>query len=89
MRPSGSLDFHDPWGNHAQVVDYRDIQFTKTPGVLHAMSLDGLGRLQSIRHRFRPGLTLYTRSGGQASRVNHDHARSVESPWIQCASAQL
>src|ERR1700733_9190486 len=28
---SGSLDFHDPWGNHIQVVDYGDVQFTKTP----------------------------------------------------------
>jgi catechol 2,3-dioxygenase-like lactoylglutathione lyase family enzyme len=36
------LDFRDPWGNHIQVVDYRDIQFTKAPGVLQAMELDGL-----------------------------------------------
>jgi catechol 2,3-dioxygenase-like lactoylglutathione lyase family enzyme len=36
------LDFRDPWGNHIQVVDYRDIQFTKAPGVLQAMGLDGL-----------------------------------------------
>src|ERR1700739_1175814 len=44
VRPAGSLDFTDPWGNHIQVVDYRDIQFTKTPAVLRAMSLDGLGQ---------------------------------------------
>jgi catechol 2,3-dioxygenase-like lactoylglutathione lyase family enzyme len=36
------LDFHDPWGNQIQVVDYRDIQFTKTDEVLEAMGLDGL-----------------------------------------------
>ena len=36
------LDFRDPWGNNIQVVDYRDIQFTKAPGVLQAMGLDGL-----------------------------------------------
>ena len=36
------LDFHDPWGNLIQVVDYRDIQFTKTDEVLGAMGLDGL-----------------------------------------------
>jgi predicted enzyme related to lactoylglutathione lyase len=35
-------DFLDPWGNHWQVVDYRDIQFTKTPRVLAGMGLDGL-----------------------------------------------
>jgi catechol 2,3-dioxygenase-like lactoylglutathione lyase family enzyme len=39
---SGSLDFRDPWGNHVQVVDYRDIQFTKTPSVLRAMGLPSL-----------------------------------------------
>jgi catechol 2,3-dioxygenase-like lactoylglutathione lyase family enzyme len=31
--------FHDPWGNHVQVVDYRDIQFTKTDRVLRSMGL--------------------------------------------------
>ena len=36
------LDFHDPWGNLIQIVDYRDIQFMKTPEVLRAMGLDGL-----------------------------------------------
>ncbi|HSC73590.1 MAG TPA: VOC family protein [Gaiellaceae bacterium] len=36
------LDFHDPWGNFIQIVDYRDIQFTKTPEVLRAQGLDGL-----------------------------------------------
>jgi catechol 2,3-dioxygenase-like lactoylglutathione lyase family enzyme len=36
------LDFRDPWGNFIQVVDYRDIQFTKTPEVLRAQGLDGL-----------------------------------------------
>jgi lactoylglutathione lyase len=36
------LDFHDPWGNQIQVVDYRDIQFTKTAEVLQAQGLDGL-----------------------------------------------
>jgi catechol 2,3-dioxygenase-like lactoylglutathione lyase family enzyme len=36
------LDFHDPWGNLIQVVDYRDVQFSKTPEVLQSMGLDGL-----------------------------------------------
>ena len=55
MRPSGSLDFHDPWGNHVQVVDYRDIQFSKPPAVLRAMGLDDLDKreaaLREIRER--------------------------------------
>lgn len=42
MRMVGSHDFLDPWGNHWQVVDYRDIQFAKTDRVLQGMGLDGL-----------------------------------------------
>ena len=38
-RMVGSHDFLDPWGNHWQVVDYRDIQFTKTPRILEGMGL--------------------------------------------------
>lgn len=33
------LDFYDPWGNQIQVVDYREVQFTKTPAVLRGMGL--------------------------------------------------
>ncbi len=53
VQSSGSLDFDDPWGNHVQVVDYRDIQFTKTPEVLHAMSLDGLGKTEAAQREIR------------------------------------
>ena len=35
----GDNDFRDPWGNHWQVVDYRDVQFTKTPRILEGMGL--------------------------------------------------
>ncbi len=38
----GGHDFLDPWGNHWQVVDYRDVQFTKTPRVLEGMGLADL-----------------------------------------------
>jgi hypothetical protein len=38
----GDHDVLDPWGNHWQVVDYRDIQFTKAPRVLEGMGLAGL-----------------------------------------------
>src|SRR4051794_14001168 len=34
-----NCSFRDPWGNHVQVVDYREIQFTKAPELLHAMGL--------------------------------------------------
>jgi lactoylglutathione lyase len=53
VRPTGSLDFIDPWGNHIQVVDYRDIQFTKTPAVLRAMGLDGLGKTEAAQREIR------------------------------------
>ena len=53
VRPSGSLDFRDPWGNHVQVVDYRDIQFTKTPAVLGAMNLNGLGKTDAAQREIR------------------------------------
>jgi lactoylglutathione lyase len=45
--PGRGLDFIDPWGNRIQVVEYRDIQFTKAPEVLEAMAL---GRLQKSEH---------------------------------------
>ena len=47
------LDFRDPWGNLIQVVDYRDIQFTKTDNVLRAMDLDGLEKSESAREELR------------------------------------
>ena len=40
--PGGGLDFRDPWGNHVQVVEYGDIQFTKAPPVLAGMGLTSL-----------------------------------------------
>jgi len=42
-----SLDFHDPWGNSIQIVDYRDVQFTKTDEILRGMGLDGLEKSES------------------------------------------
>ena len=47
--PGRGLDFIDPWGNHIQVVEYQDIQFTKAPEVLHAMGLDHLGKSEAAR----------------------------------------
>jgi lactoylglutathione lyase len=36
------VNFRDPWGNNVQVVDYRDIQFTKAPNVLRGMGLEDI-----------------------------------------------
>jgi catechol 2,3-dioxygenase-like lactoylglutathione lyase family enzyme len=49
VQPSGSLDFRDPWGNKVQVVDYRDIQFTKAPDVLRGMGLGALDKSDPAR----------------------------------------
>jgi lactoylglutathione lyase len=35
-----NCSFRDPWGNHVQVVDYREIQFTKAPEILSGMGLE-------------------------------------------------
>jgi catechol 2,3-dioxygenase-like lactoylglutathione lyase family enzyme len=50
---AGSLDFRDPWGNHVQVVDYRDIQFTKTPSVLRGMKLETLSKSEQALSELR------------------------------------
>jgi catechol 2,3-dioxygenase-like lactoylglutathione lyase family enzyme len=47
------LDFRDPWGNRIQVVDYADIQFSKTPGVLDGMGLSGLAKSQAALAELR------------------------------------
>jgi catechol-2,3-dioxygenase len=39
MLEGSFLDFLDPWGNRVQVVEYRDLQFTKTDAVLKFMGL--------------------------------------------------
>jgi catechol 2,3-dioxygenase-like lactoylglutathione lyase family enzyme len=38
--PGRGLDFRDPWGNHVQVVEYGEIQFSKTPEVMRGMGLE-------------------------------------------------
>ena len=47
------LDFHDPWGNSIQIVDYRDVQFTKTDDILRGMGLDGLEKSDSALGELR------------------------------------
>ena len=53
VQTSGSLDFLDPWGNHVQVVDYRDIQFTKAPEVFQAMGIEELPKTDAAREELR------------------------------------
>jgi lactoylglutathione lyase len=46
---AGSLRVSDPSGNQLEIVDYREVQFTKAHGVLRAMGLDGLQKSDSAR----------------------------------------
>jgi catechol 2,3-dioxygenase-like lactoylglutathione lyase family enzyme len=53
IQPGRGLDFVDPWGNQVQVVDYREIQFTKAPEVLRGMRLDGLEKSDKALEELR------------------------------------
>ncbi len=46
-RMIGGHDFLDPWGNRWQVVDYRAVQFTKSPRVLEGMGLEDLEKSET------------------------------------------
>jgi catechol 2,3-dioxygenase-like lactoylglutathione lyase family enzyme len=51
------LDFRDPWGNHVQVVEYSDIQFTKAPEILRGMGLEDLEKSpEALRELREKGL---------------------------------
>ena len=49
----GALRVRDPSGNQLEIVDYRDVQFSKTEGVLRAMGLDGLRKHDSALAELR------------------------------------
>jgi lactoylglutathione lyase len=51
--PTRGLDFRDPWGNHIQVVQYDQIQFTKAPAVLAGMGLGTLKKTSAARAELR------------------------------------
>jgi lactoylglutathione lyase len=53
VQPSGSVDFRDPWGNHVQVVQYDEIQFSKSENVLRGMGLDGLEKSEQALEELR------------------------------------
>jgi lactoylglutathione lyase len=50
--PGPRLDFHDSSGNRVQVVQYDEIQFTKTPRVLAGMGLE-LGKSERALDELR------------------------------------
>ena len=50
---SPGLDFLDPWGNRFQVVEYKDIQFTKEEEILTGMNLEELQKTEDARSQLR------------------------------------
>ena len=51
IEPHGGrgLQFTDPWGNRFEIVEYANVQFSKAPGVLRGMGLDGLEKSDAAR----------------------------------------
>jgi lactoylglutathione lyase len=49
VAPSGRLRVRDPSGNMIEIVDYRDVQFSKSDAVLKGMGLDGLEKSSAAR----------------------------------------
>ena len=63
---SRGLDFLDPWGNHIQVVEYRNIQFTKAAQVLKAMGMVTLTKNeQAIQELRDKGMAPSTDDAGK------------------------
>ena len=56
LLPGQFLDFLDPWGNRVEVVEYRDIQFTKAPHVMNAMGLDQTKSDKALRELADKGM---------------------------------
>jgi catechol 2,3-dioxygenase-like lactoylglutathione lyase family enzyme len=51
--PGRGLNFLDPWGNHWQVVEYSEIQFTKAPHILRGMGLGHLKKSEDALEELR------------------------------------
>jgi catechol-2,3-dioxygenase len=53
LLPGKGLDFRDPWGNHVQVVEYGEVQFSKTPAVMRGLGLGSLGKSADAEQELR------------------------------------
>jgi len=55
LLPGRGTRFRDPWGNQIEVVQYDEVQFSKTAGVLRGMGLGALGKtpaaLEDLREK--------------------------------------
>ena len=53
VAPTGGVRIRDPWGNVLEIVDYRDVQFSKAPDVLRGMGLDDLAKSERALDELR------------------------------------
>jgi catechol 2,3-dioxygenase-like lactoylglutathione lyase family enzyme len=53
VRPGRGLDFLDPWGNQVEVVQYDEIQFSKTPAILAGMGAAELQKTEAALAELR------------------------------------
>ena len=53
LLPGRGTRFRDPWGNQIEVVQYDEVQFTKTAAVLRGMGLGGLGKTPAAVEELR------------------------------------
>ncbi len=53
LLPGRGTRFRDPWGNQIEVVQYDEVQFSKTAGVLGGMGLEGLGKTPAALEQLR------------------------------------
>ena len=56
LLPGPFLDFLDPWGNRVEIVEYRDIQFTKAPHIINAMGLEAGKSEKALRELEEKGM---------------------------------
>jgi catechol 2,3-dioxygenase-like lactoylglutathione lyase family enzyme len=50
---TGSLRLRDPFGNLIEIVDYREVQFSKTPAALHALGVGELDKTPEAQQQMR------------------------------------
>ena len=53
IAPTRGLRFVDPWGNNVEVVQYDEVQFSKTGAVLGGMGLGKLSKTAAARAELR------------------------------------
>ena len=54
--PGGKLRIRDPWSNVIEVVEYRDVQFTKAPKIVERMGFDAAKSESAVEELRAKGL---------------------------------